>query len=84
MNPELWKRLKMRYFEAANLPAGEREAFVQHACGDDAELRKNLQELLRADDFLQKAYAASPPFEVSSFVAQTSHSPFPFEDHVRR
>ncbi len=44
-----WERLQDLFSRAAELPAGEREAFVAREAGDDAELRKEVMELLACD-----------------------------------
>src|SRR5262245_23474303 len=45
--------------EALQLPASERSAFLERACGDDAKLRERVESLLRthdqAGDFLERA-----------------------------
>ncbi len=43
------ERLQRLFLEARALEASEREAFVQEACAEDAELRKELEQLLAHD-----------------------------------
>src|SRR5271166_3164993 len=50
MTPELWKRLKPLYNAALELPVEARPKFVDEACGNDVELKKELVALLRAGD----------------------------------
>ena len=46
-----WSRLKTTFHAAVDLPAGEREAFLDQACGDDDVLRREVASLLaEADD----------------------------------
>ena len=40
MTPELWERLKPLFHAAVETPEGERKAFIDQICGDDAELRR--------------------------------------------
>ena len=53
-----WPRLERIYHDALALPAQERSAFVNGACGDDASLRREIESLLRyeslADTFLER------------------------------
>lgn len=50
-------RVQELFAEAVELPAAERSAFLDQACGDDQELRGRVEELLAADaeigDFLE-------------------------------
>jgi tetratricopeptide (TPR) repeat protein len=50
MTPELWERLKPLFHEAMNLAAKDRPAFIRQACGDDNELKQNLEQLVQAAD----------------------------------
>jgi serine/threonine-protein kinase len=47
MTPDRHARVKDIFIAACSKPADQREAFVQHACGDDDELRAEVNELLR-------------------------------------
>jgi len=63
---------ELAVFSAARqLPAGERAAYLNEACGHDAALRERIEELLRASEeagaFLhQPAVGAQRPLDVSS------------------
>jgi serine/threonine protein kinase len=48
VTPERWERVKALFAEASAQPTGLRAAFVERACGSDAELREELSSLLRA------------------------------------
>lgn len=50
MTPELWERLKPLFNAALEAPEGQRKAFIGEICGDDAELRQELNELVEAHD----------------------------------
>lgn len=45
-----WERAKEIFHHAMGLPAEERAAWLHDACGDDAELRAEVDELLAAHD----------------------------------
>ena len=46
MNPGRWQRIKSLYALAAERSEDERAAFLAEACGDDDELRREVQQLL--------------------------------------
>jgi serine/threonine protein kinase/Tfp pilus assembly protein PilF len=50
MTPELWQRLKPLYSAALDLPGSARARFVIDACGDDLELKRELEALLEAHE----------------------------------
>lgn len=57
MTPEQYERIRAVYLEALSKPSEEREAFVRAACGEDDDLRREVESLLassqEADSFLQ-------------------------------
>ncbi len=59
MNPEKFARLKPLLLQAADLPVEQRKAFLDEACGDDPELRREAESLLvdgaESSEILQKA-----------------------------
>jgi hypothetical protein len=60
MTPERWQRLKPLFFEALDRPPGERAAFLDEVCAEDAELRAELEALLEAEDDAPAILAATP------------------------
>ena len=64
MNPERWQQLKELFEEALDKDPSERGAFLDEACRDDQNLRKEVESLLQAcrdESFLEKpAYEAVP------------------------
>lgn len=48
MTPELWERLKPLFHAALERGVGDRAAFIAEACGPDAELKQNLEQLVNA------------------------------------
>ena len=49
MNPERWRAIDELFFRALELEPEERRGFLDRACGDDAALRAEIEELLAAD-----------------------------------
>jgi hypothetical protein len=49
MNPERWKRIKEVFESALEIPAQERDAFLERACSGDRELQREVESLLAAD-----------------------------------
>ena len=47
MKPELWQRLKPLFDAALDRPVEDRASFIDQACGDDAELKQNLVQLVQ-------------------------------------
>lgn len=70
MNTPRWERAKDIFDSALDLPDGVRASYLSQSCGDDAELRREVEGLLAADaeasGFMNPAWLA--PF--SPFVAE--------------
>jgi eukaryotic-like serine/threonine-protein kinase len=62
MNPDQWKLIKGIFNSALELPQPERPEFVLEACGEDAEMRRHVEELLaahaEAETFIEDSPAA--------------------------
>src|SRR4051812_16232543 len=58
MDPQRWKQIENLYHAAQERDANTRATFLARACGDDADLRKEVESLLAADpgdkDFMEK------------------------------
>src|SRR5688500_1865886 len=63
MTPERWARLKKLFAAALNMPAAEREAFVQRECESDVEFAAELRSLLSLT-----SAASIPPIPPATFV----------------
>src|SRR5918992_3416730 len=64
MSPERWQQVEEIFSEAVDLPAGEeRAALLDARCGADAELRREVENLLRADEEAGE-FIAQPAFDV--------------------
>ena len=57
MTPERWRQIDAVFQEALDLPAADRAAFLDRACAGDADLRREVELLLSADqragDFIE-------------------------------
>ncbi|HEX8149658.1 MAG TPA: protein kinase [Pyrinomonadaceae bacterium] len=50
MTPERWKQIEGVFDAAADLAPAERDAYLAEACGGDAELRRQVELLIRSHD----------------------------------
>ncbi|MBL8175286.1 MAG: protein kinase [Bryobacterales bacterium] len=50
MTPERWRRIEEVFAGTAGMPADEVAPYLNAQCGDDAELRREVEALLRYDD----------------------------------
>lgn len=50
MTPDRWEQVQALFHEAVELEAEARHRYLDAACGEDAELRSEVEALLRADD----------------------------------
>src|SRR5215471_1776591 len=50
MNPERWRRVEELFHGALDLSPDARGAFLEKACGEDADLRSHLELLLSKDE----------------------------------
>lgn len=60
MNPERLKQIEEVYHAASELPAAEREAFLSEKCGDDQDLRCEVDSLLSIESSSDIFIDASP------------------------
>ena len=65
MTPEEWQRTRHLFDEAAALPVSERSAFLDDACGNDAQLRREV-ELLLAGDSTPSFFLDEAPDELAA------------------
>lgn len=71
MTPELWQRLKPLYQAAIEKPHDQRARFIAEVCGNDDELRKELEALVEANDE-QTASGDVPVVNPEGPIARTS------------
>ena len=61
MGDARWQRARAIFEAALDLPEHEREAYVTAACGDDAELRAEVEALLDHDAAAPEGFVEPPP-----------------------
>ena len=56
MDESRWQQAKKLFEKALELPVADRQSFLDERCGDDAELRSELEELVSSydSDFLEE------------------------------
>ncbi len=82
LTAERWQHIERLYYAARELPPAERDSWLMAACRSDAEMRREVETLLAADEqatgFLdtpalqleaQKLAAAQPPLPAPSFTS---------------
>jgi serine/threonine protein kinase len=75
MTPERYQRIGQLFDEALERPTEERSAYLDRACGDDADLRSDVEKLLArhsaSGDFLSR-----PAIEVAAELLAKDRIPF--------
>jgi serine/threonine protein kinase/Tfp pilus assembly protein PilF len=69
IQPDRWRQIDDLFAEALERPAGEREAFLAAACGEDGELRRAVESLLAADE-ASSTFLERPAGELLGFVPE--------------
>ena len=81
MNKERWQQIEPIYFAALELGAAERTAYLEAACAGDADLRREVEALLRSEEeaggFLEKPALAEPEFASLQGEEKTQLLPMP-------
>lgn len=78
MDPARWQKVEEIFHAADQKPAGEREQYVETACGGDEDLQKEVFALLAAQDDVGD-FMAEPPLD-KKFELDTATSLFEMED----
>ena len=60
MTDERWDRLQELFEEALKRKAEDRDAFLNEACGDGAELRREVESLLKHQHEASTGFLESP------------------------
>ncbi|MFN0135518.1 MAG: WD40 repeat domain-containing serine/threonine protein kinase [Phycisphaerae bacterium] len=78
MTPERRRRSEELFLDAVELPAAERAGFLQSSCGSDADLRREVETLLRHDgagEFLESGGVGVRAAEVLDSLERGSEAP---------
>lgn len=70
MQPERWKRLERIFADSLAQPPSARAAFLESSCGDDVDLRSEIEALLRSHD--ASGALDAPPYSPSAPALQPS------------
>src|SRR3990170_9038761 len=65
MITDRWQRTHELFDAAVKLPQTERRAFLAQACGEDEELRREVESLLEHDPAAGEDFRAPPPFGIA-------------------
>ncbi len=66
MTPDRWARIDQLMDEAMDLPDAERSAFLETACPDDEELRREIQSLLLAHARAEAKFLKAPALDMAA------------------
>jgi len=78
MKPEQWQVLEELYQSASELPVGDREAFLQEACGEDHSLVQEVESLLRHGSTPKSIFDTAAITVLARAIAADEHdSPAP-------
>jgi len=72
MNPERWQQVREVLAAAVALPADERAAYLNKACGQDAELRSEVDSLLDSHDEAASQFLNVPAADVKNALGKPS------------
>ncbi len=65
MTPERWQQIEQIYHSALEHPSAKRVTFLQRACADDAELRREVESLLASHD-QAVSFIETPPADIAA------------------
>src|SRR5437868_4147925 len=72
MNQEQWQRVKQLVDHAILTAPGERSAYLDAACGEDRELRQEVDSLLTAHEQAGTNFLKEPAVDVKSAVSASA------------
>ncbi|MCH9647585.1 MAG: protein kinase [Deltaproteobacteria bacterium] len=61
MPNDRWQRIEEIFTQVVKIPPGERENFLDQRCGDDSDLRHELEVLVRSDEIADQFLAEPSP-----------------------
>ena len=72
MDPERLRQIEERYHAALELPPAERESFIKTTCGDDEDLRRELETLLAVNPSSNNFFETPPLSLAAEMFSATS------------
>src|SRR5215475_6070077 len=76
MNPDRWRQIGRLYHTALELEPARRVAFLDETCGDDYELRREVESLLHAHEQADGFIAGKVGGVVAEMAAQQQTTSF--------
>src|SRR5262245_31032941 len=76
MNPDRWRQIGRLYHTALELEPATRAAFLDETCGDDYELRREVESLLHAHEQADGFIAGKVAGVVAEMAAERQTTPF--------
>lgn len=65
MDPERWRQVEELYHASLQVTPGQRAAFLQNACGEDEELRSEVESLLTHEESAE-GFIEAPAFDLAA------------------
>ena len=72
-DPQKWQEVKEVFFKALELPPDDRASFLDSACRNDAELRREVEKLLASSDAATDFMRTPPINEVADVFTNSGH-----------
>jgi tetratricopeptide (TPR) repeat protein len=72
VDPGRWRHIRDIFFEALELPSGERKTFIDATCAGDEELRREVEAMLASDGEDQHTIGAVVQGVVAGFAAESA------------
>src|SRR5678815_1597929 len=73
MTPDQWAKVEEIFHAALEMPAHDRDAYLDRACGNDADLRREVDSLLKESSqtvmFMEEPVAAASAAAVMSLMS---------------
>ena len=66
MTPERWQQIRRVFDQAIALPDEHRAAYIEKACSEDAELHREVESLLHANEQAGTGFLNTPAVDLSS------------------
>ena len=82
MTPERWRRIKVIFDEAVDLDPASRTALLHLQCGQDLELRREVEVLLKSDESAKSSLFQGPLANVAAMAAAEGSLPLPLPTEV--